>query len=78
MFIDEYLPDFIVNELSEIMFEKYKNIFKLGKEKYLFKYKFGEFKKYVEENKNILIKDKFNRINIVRRNEIEYVLIYEN
>ena len=78
LLLDEHLPDFIVKELSEAMFESYKNIFKLGKEKYLFKYKFGEFKKNAEENKNILIKDNFNRINIVIRNEIEYVLIYED
>ena len=77
MLLDEQLPDFIGNELSEAKFESHKNIFKLGKEKYLFKYKIGEFEKNVEENKNILIKDNFNRINLVRRNKIEYVLIYE-
>ena len=78
LLLNEQIPDFIVNELSEAIFEGYKNIFKLGKEKYLFKYKFGEFKKNAEENKKILIKDNFNRINIVIRNDVEYVLIYED
>lgn len=77
LILDKNIPDFIINESSEIMLEDIKNIFKLNKEKYLFKYKKGEFKLNFQKNEDILIKENLNRINIIIGKEIEYIIIYQ-
>ena len=79
---EKKLPNFILNESSEIMLFGYKNIFKLPNQNYLFKYKIGDFEKEFKNNKqdiiNILLKSNLNRIIIINQNMTEFILVYES
>ncbi len=75
--LDKKIPDFIINEISEIILDDCKNIFKLEKEKYLFKYEKGGFQYHIKENEDILKKKNLNIINIIIKKDIEYIIIYE-
>jgi hypothetical protein len=63
---DKKLPNFILNDSSEIILFGYKHIFKLANQCYLFKYKIDEFEKKFKNNEkdiiNILLKPNLNRI----------------
>ena len=65
------LPDFIINEISEIFLFKSQHLFKLGKNKYLFKYELGKFDYYFLSNNkeliNMLLKKDLNTINIIEK-----------
>ena len=50
------LPDFIINEISEVILFKSQHLFKLPNNKYLLKYKFGKFNDYFKNNDEELIK----------------------
>jgi hypothetical protein len=75
------IPDFLINEISEVMLWPDKNIFKLSNKKYLFKYPIGKFEinfKNKDENiLSILLKDNLNHIQIITYQNIEYIFIYE-
>jgi hypothetical protein len=75
------LPDFIKNEISEVILFKWKNLFILPKNKYLFKYDFGKFNYYFQNNDKeliqILLKSELNRIKIITQKNIQYILLYE-
>jgi hypothetical protein len=79
---DKKLPNFILNDSSEIILFGYKNIFKLANQCYLFKYKIDEFEKKFKNNEkdiiNILLKPNLNRIIIIYQNMTEYILVYES
>ena len=79
---DKKLPNFILNESSEIMLFTYKHIFKLPNQNYLFKYKVGEFENKFKNNEqdiiNILLNRNLNRIIIINQNMTEYILVYES
>ena len=79
---DKKLPNFILNESSELILFSYHNIFKIAKQTYLFRYKIGEFENKFRENnldiQNILLKRNLNRIIIIKQNMIEFILIYES
>jgi hypothetical protein len=79
---DKKLPNFILNDSSEIMLFAYKHIFKLQNQNYLFKYKIGEFEKMFKNNEqdiiNIMLKPNLNRIIIINQNMTEYILVYES
>jgi hypothetical protein len=77
--IDENIPKFIINdELSEVNLFTHKNLFHLGYEKYLFRYKVGEFVDNLENNKDILLKPNLNRINVIIQNTNALILIYKD
>ena len=77
--IDENIPKFIINdELSEVNLFTHKNLFHLGYEKYLFRYKVGEFVENLENNKDILLKPNLNRINVIIQNTNALILIYKD
>ena len=77
--IDDNLPEFIINdELSEINIYTNKTLFNLGNEKYLFRYKTGEFQNDLIMNKDIILKPNLNRINVIQQNSIVYILLYED
>ena len=77
--LENNLPDFILNETSEIFLNNSQDLFKL-KNKFLFKYKVGEFKNYFNNNDktliDILLKSDFEKINIIAQGNIQYILIY--
>ena len=79
---DKKLPNFILNESSEIILFSFNHIFKLSNKNYLFKYRKGEFEFYFRNKNidiiNILKKQNLNRIIIIHQNMIEYILIYES
>ena len=79
---DKKLPNFILNDSSEIILFGYKHIFKLANQSYLFKYKIDEFEKKFKNNEkdiiNILLKPNLNRIIIIYQNMTEYILVYES
>ena len=72
------LPEFIFDdEISEINLLTYKTLFLLGHEKYLFKYKIGEFINNIEQNKDILLKSNLNIIGVIIQNSYEYIYLFE-
>ena len=84
--LEENLPDFIINEYpdeyTEIILDKIKNIFKISKNKYLFRYSKGQFKNNLNNKNpeiiNIILKKSLNKIIIIEQNNIEFILIYGN
>ena len=73
------LPDFILNDISEIFLNNSQHLFKLNN-KYLFKYKIGEFennfKNKDKELIDILLKNDLEIINIIVKDNMQFILIY--
>ena len=78
--LEHYLPDFIINEISEIFLYDSKKLFKLKGNKYLFKYKVGEFENYLKNNDkdliDILLKSYLENINIIAQDNMQFILVY--
>ena len=78
---DKKLPNFILNESSELMLFTY-NILKLGNTSYLFRYHIGDFEVNFRNNDkdiiSILLKENLNRIIVIGQNMKEYILVYES
>ena len=79
---EKKLPNFILNEPSQLKLFTYNNIFKIENQTYLFKYKIGEFEVKFRNNNldiiNIILKENLNRIIVIYQNDFEYILIYES
>ena len=79
---DKKLPNFILNESSELILFTYDNIFKIAYQTYLFRYKVGEFESLFRNQNtdilNIISKENLNRIIIIKQNITEYILVYES
>ena len=79
---EERIPDFIINDNSEVILLGYKNIFKFSKRKYLFKYRINEFEKnLLNEDGNILeiiLNEDLNKINVIDIDNFEYILLYDS
>ena len=76
----EKLPEFLINEKTQLIFNDYDNIFKLSKNFYVFKYKINEFQNYINNNQilNIITIETLNEINIIKQNNFEFISIYGN
>ena len=79
---DKKLPNFILDESSELILFTYNNIFQIANQTYLFRYKIGEFEKNLRNNNqdilDILSKENLNRIIVIKQNITEYILVYES
>ena len=75
------IPDFVINESSELIIFSDQNIFKLSNKKYLFRYPNGlfeiSFKNKDKDIISILSKYNLNHIQIITHQNIEYICIYE-
>ena len=79
--VEIYFKDLIMDKYSESFLYDYENIFKLSNKKYLLKYPFDEFQtRFNNREKNlidILLNDNLNKIIIIKKNSIIFILIYE-
>ena len=75
-----YYEDLIMDKYSELFLSDYENIFKLSNRKYLLKYPFDDFQtRFNNREKNlsdILLNDNLNKIIIITKNSIIFILIY--
>ena len=75
-----HLPDYIINKKTELIFKEEKNIYKFSNNYYLIKYPISETQKeFNDENIIKIIKlDFFDSINIIRKDNYEYISLYKN
>ena len=75
------LPNYVINEPSELMINPEQNLFEKKNKKYLFRYPVGEFEqKFKNKEPNIisvLLNENLNHINIIIKDNIEYIHIYQ-
>ena len=76
----EKIPEFIINEKTELFFYEFKNIYKLSQNSYIFKYPTKKFINllYNTEIFNIITKNTLDRINTVEKDNLDYIHIYSN
>ena len=74
------LPDYIINNKTELIFYKEKDIYKFPNNYYLIKYPISEFQSEIKDKNiiNILNSDFLDRINIMRKDNYEYIALYNN
>ena len=79
-YIEEQLPDFIINPKIELILFNNDNIYKISENYYIFKYPKNKFQNYLynKEILNILTLDFLDRINIIAQNNIEFISIYNH
>lgn len=77
---NNYLPDYIINKKTELIFYKDKNIYKFSNNYYLIKYPTSKYQKDINDNNIInIIKNNFlDQINIIRKGDYEYIALYNN
>ena len=76
----EKLPEFIINEKTQLIFNDYDNIFKLSQNFYIFKYRINEFQNFLNNNQilNIITNETLNKISVIEKNNFEFISIYDN
>ena len=74
------LPDYIINNKTELIFYKEKDIYKFPNNYYLIKYPISEFQSEIKDKNiiNILKSDFLDRINIMRKDNYEYIALYNS
>ena len=74
----EKLPEFIINEKTQIIFNDNENLFKLSPNFYVFKYPKNEFKNFLNNNQilNIITIETLNEINIIEQSNFVFISIY--
>ena len=75
----EKLPEFIINEKTQIIFNDNENLFKLSPNFYVFKYQINEFRNFLNNNQilNIITIETLKEINIIQQNNFEFISIYD-
>ena len=78
-FEKEKLPEFIINEKTQLIFNNYDNMFKLSENFYVFKYRINEFQNFLYNNQilNIITIETLKEINIIQQNNFEFISIYD-
>ena len=76
----QHLPDYIINKKTELIFYKENYIYKFSKNYYLIKYPTSECQKDISDEKyiNILSIDFLDKINIMRKDNYEYIMLYND
>ena len=76
----EKIPEFIINEKTELFFYEFKNIYKLSQNSYIFKYPTKKFINllYNTEILNIITNIILDIINIIEKDNLDYIHIYSN
>ena len=74
------LPDYIINNKTELIFYKEKDIYKFSNNYYLIKYPISECQNDIKDKNiiNIFTIDFLDRINIIRKDNYEYITLYNN
>ena len=74
------IPEFIINEKTELFFYKFKNIYRLNKNSYVFKYPSKKFINilYNSEILSIITNPILDRIKFIEKNNIQFINIYYN
>ena len=78
-FEKEKLPEFIINEKAQIIFNNNENLYKLSPNFYVFKYPINEFQNFLNNNQilNIITIETLKEINIIQQNNFEFISIYD-
>ena len=73
------LPDYIINKKTELILKEEQNVYKFYNNYYLIKYPISECQKDIKDNNiiNILSIDTLDRINIIRKDNYEYIALYK-
>ena len=73
-----HLPDFIINEKTQLIFNFNENLFKLSDDFYVFKYPINEFQNFLNNNQilNIITNETLKTIKIIEQNNFEIICIY--
>ena len=76
----EQLPEFIINEKTQITLNKSENIYKLSSYYYIFSYPKNKFENYLNKKEilNIITNDYLKKINIIEKNNFDLISIYNN
>ena len=79
-YYEQNLPDYIINKKTELIFYKENYIYKFSKNYYLIKYPTSECQKDISDSKyiNILSIDFLDKINIMRKDNYEYIMLYND
>ena len=73
-------PEHIINSKTELFFYEEKDIYKFSNNYYLIKYPISEYQNDIKDKNiiNILAIDILDRINIMRKDNYEYISLYNN
>ena len=78
--MNQQLPDYIINNKTVLIFYKDKNVYEFSNNYYLIKYPISETQKEINDKNiiNIIKIDFLDSINIIRKDNYEYILLYKN
>ena len=76
----ELLPEFIINEKTQLIFNDNETIFRLSDNFYVFRYPINQFQNYLNNNQilNIITIETLNIIKIIEQNNFEFISIYDS
>ena len=77
---EQKLPEYMINTKTELFFYKEKDIYKFSTNCYLIKYPISECQNDIKDKNiiNILTIDFLDKINIMRKDNYEYIALYNN